>query len=76
MDSRQTQIIERLGRIEDQLHLLSAHAGIPFGTDGDGEVPHDVVTLARGDERVKAALRLTEMTGMDFSEAQRLVNRL
>jgi hypothetical protein len=66
------EMIERIERIEQQVGLLSAHAGIPFG---DG-VPDEVVTLARGDERIKAALRLTEMTGLDFGEAQRIVNRL
>jgi hypothetical protein len=66
------QIIERLERMEQQLRLLSAQAGLPFG----GGVPDEVLTLARGDERVKAALRLTEMTGIDFDEAQRIVSRL
>jgi hypothetical protein len=62
-------LIARIERLEDQLRLLSAAAGIPFA---DGEV----VTLARSDERIKAALRLTELTGMDFADAQRVVSRL
>jgi hypothetical protein len=66
------QMHERIERMEQQVRLLSAHAGIPFADS----VPDDVVSLARGDERTKAALRLTEMTGMDFGEAQRIVNRL
>jgi hypothetical protein len=66
------QLIARIDRLEDQLRLLSAAAGIPFAE----EVPGDVVALARADERIKAALRLTEMTGMDFSDAQRVVGRL
>jgi hypothetical protein len=65
-------LVERLERMEAQLHLLSAAAGIPFA---DG-VPADVVTLARSDERIKAAIRLTEMTGMDLDDARRVVNRL
>jgi hypothetical protein len=75
MDPGETEIIDRIARIEDQLRLLCAQAGIPYG-DADGQVPHQVVALARGDERIKAAIKLTEMTGMDFGEAQRLVNRL
>jgi|tagenome__1003787_1003787.scaffolds.fasta_scaffold19365426_2 hypothetical protein len=71
----EAEITERLDRMEAQLRLLSAHAGIPYG-DGVESIPSEVVALARGDERIKAALRLTEMTGMDFAEAQRLVNRL
>jgi hypothetical protein len=71
----EAEITERLDRIEAQLRLLSAQAGIPYG-DGIEAIPAEVVALARGDERIKAALRLTEMTGMDFAEAQRLVNRL
>jgi hypothetical protein len=70
--TRDEEMIERIERMEQQVRLLSAHAGIPF----DGGVPDEVVTLARGDERIKAALRLTEMTGLDFGEAQRIVNRL
>ena len=66
------QIIERLERVEEQLRLLSAAAGIPFAEG----VPDEVAALARSDERIKAALKLTEMTGMDFDAAQRVVNRL
>jgi hypothetical protein len=62
----------RLDRIEAQLRLLSAAAGIPFAD----RVPTDVVALARSDERIKAAIRLTEMTGMDLDDARRVVNRL
>jgi hypothetical protein len=65
------QIIERIERIEAQLQLLSAAAGIPFASG----VPDEVATLVQGDERIKAALKLTEMTGMDFDAAQRVVNR-
>jgi hypothetical protein len=65
-------IIARIEHIEAQLRLLSAAAGIPFAEG----VPGDVVTLARRDERIKAALRLTEMTGMDFTDAQRVVSRI
>jgi hypothetical protein len=66
------QLSTRIERLEAQVRLLSATVGIPFAE----EVPREVVTLAHGDERIKAALRLTEMTGMDFSDAQRVVSRL
>jgi hypothetical protein len=62
----------RLDRMEAQLRLLSAAVGIPFAD----HVPTDVVALARSDERIKAAIRLTEMTGMDLDDARRVVNRL
>jgi hypothetical protein len=68
------QLAERLERIEQQLRLLSAHAGIPY--DDGHAVPGEVIALARSDERIKAALRLTEMTGIDFDEAQRVVSRI
>jgi hypothetical protein len=74
MDAATGDILERLERMEEQLRLLSAHAGIPY--DAATSLPSDVVALARRDERIKAALRLTEMTGMDFVEAQRVVSRL
>jgi hypothetical protein len=66
------ELLDRIERMEAQLRLLSAAAGLPF-VEG---VPPDVVTLARGDERIKAALRLTEMTGMPLDDARRVVNRL
>jgi hypothetical protein len=72
MTTGDPEILERIERLEQQLRLLSAAAGIPLA---DG-VPDEVVALARGDERIKATLRLTEMTGMDFADAQRVVNRI
>jgi hypothetical protein len=68
------ELAERLERMEAQLRLLSAQIGIPY--DGHAVVPGEVIALARSDERIKAALRLTEMTGIDFTEAQRVVARL
>jgi hypothetical protein len=65
------QLIERIERLEEQLRLLSAATGIPFA---DG-VPDEVAALARADERIKAAIKLTELTGMNFDAAQRVVNR-
>jgi hypothetical protein len=73
MDVGQPAIEERLERIEEQLRLLSAHAGIPYA---QLDVPSEVVELARRDERIRASLKLTEMTGMEFVEAQRIVSRL
>jgi hypothetical protein len=72
MPPSETQIIERIERLEEQLRLLSAAAGIPFAEG----VPHEVAALARADERIKAAIKLTELTGMNFDAAQRVVNRL
>jgi hypothetical protein len=72
MSATDESIIARIERMEEQLRLLSAAVGIPFA---DG-VPVEVVELARGDERIKAALRLTEISGMSFDDAQRVVNRL
>jgi hypothetical protein len=69
------EILERLDRMEEQLRLLSAQAGLPYA-GRDVAIPPEVVGLARGDERIKAALKLTEMTGIDFGDAQRVVNRL
>jgi hypothetical protein len=75
MDVADGEITARLDRIEEQLRLLCAQMGIPY-EDGGRAIPGEVVALARRDERIKAALRLTETTGMDFAEAQRVVNRL
>ena len=74
MSGLDPELAERLERMEAQLRLLSAQVGIPY--DGGAVVPGEVIALARSDERIKAALRLTEMTGIDFAEAQRVVARL
>jgi hypothetical protein len=54
-------LVERIQRLDAELRLL---------------LPADVVSLARADERIRAAIRLSEMTGMDLDDAQRVVNRL
>jgi hypothetical protein len=72
MSSTHPEIIERIERMEEQVRLLSAAAGIPFAEG----VPREVVALVRRDQRIKAALKLTEMTGLEFDEARRVVNRL
>jgi hypothetical protein len=74
MPALDPELAQRLERMEAQLRLLSAQAGLPY--DGSAVVPGEVIALARSDERIKAALRLTEMTGIDFAEAQRVVARL
>ena len=54
-------LVERIERLEAELRTL---------------LPADIVSLARADERIRAAIRLTEVTGMDLDDAQRVVNRL
>jgi hypothetical protein len=56
-----SDLLERIERHEEELRLL---------------LPEDVVALARSDERIRAAIRLAEVTGMRLDDAQRVVNRL
>jgi hypothetical protein len=56
-----SDLVERIERNEEELRLL---------------LPPDVVSLARADERIRAAIRLSEVTGMALDDAQRVVNRL
>ena len=43
---------------------------------GSAGVPHEVVQIARSGNLIAAAKRLTELTGVGFVEAQRVVNAL
>ena len=56
-----SDLVERIERNEEELRLL---------------LPPDVVSLARADERIRAAIRLAEVSGMALDDAQRVVNRL
>ena len=71
----EAQLQERVERLEAQLRAVYERLGMHYddGTDG---VPHDVVELARAGNRMRAAQLLSERTGVDFREAQVVVNRI
>ncbi len=66
------RINERFRMIEDQLALLSEKAGVPFSRMSD-DVPEDVIELAKAGEELKAVKRYREITGVDATEAQKVV---
>ena len=69
------QIIERLHRLERNVAKLAAAAGVELDDPSAGIDP-DVVALARSGDRMGAAKVLSERAGLDFAEAQRVINAL
>ena len=69
------QILERIQRLERNLQKVAAAAGVELEDPAAGIDP-DVAELARSGDRMGAAKLLTERTGVDFVEAQRVVNAL
>ena len=69
------QLIERLQRLERNVAKLAAATGVELEDPAAG-VDSEVVELARSGDRIGAAKLLSERTGADFVEAQRIVNSL
>ena len=69
------QIMDRIQRLERNLERVAAAAGVDLEDPAAGVDP-DVAELARSGDRMGAAKLLTERTGVDFIEAQRVVNSL
>jgi hypothetical protein len=69
------QIVERLQRLERDVARLAAAAGVELEDPAAG-IDADVVALARSGDRIGAAKLHHERTGIDFAEAQRVVNSL
>jgi hypothetical protein len=69
------QIVERLLRLEAQVRELREQAGLPGDEREDGVDP-EVLALARSGDRMGAAKLHSERAGLDFVEAQRVVNAL
>ncbi len=70
-----TQIVERLLRLERNVRLLAEHAGVEVEDPAAG-VDADIVELARSGDRMGAAKLHAERSAVDFVEAQHLVNQL
>lgn len=71
----EAQIVERLLRLEQQVRELRERAGLE-PDEREAGVDPDVLALARSGDRMGAAKLLTERSGVDFAEAQRVVNGL
>jgi hypothetical protein len=67
------QIVERLQRLERNVAQLAVAVGVELDDPAVGLDP-EVVELARSGDRVGAAKLHSERTGVDFVEAQRIVN--
>jgi ribosomal protein L7/L12 len=66
------RINERLRAIEEQLERLSDNAGVPYERPGKN-LPEDVVELAKAGKELEAIKRYRELTGVDSTEAQKVV---
>ena len=71
----EAQLIDRVHRLESQLRAVYDRLGMPYD-DGTEGLPPDVIELARAGNRMRAAKLYCERTGVDFVEAQRVVNRI
>jgi hypothetical protein len=69
------QLIERLERLERNVRRLAEDAGVELEDPAAGVDP-EVLGLARSGDRMGAAKLYSERAGVDFVEAQRLVNSL
>jgi hypothetical protein len=68
------QIIDKISRLERNVSLIASHLGIELD-DPAAAVSQEVAELARTD-RIQAAKLHAEQTGVDFVEAQRIVNAI
>jgi ribosomal protein L7/L12 len=65
-------ISKRLGAIEEQLTVLSNHAGVPYVNPSAG-IPEDVKALAREGKEFEALRRYRELTNASLEEAREAV---
>jgi hypothetical protein len=69
------QLIERLERVERNLRRLAERVGVELEDPAAG-LDAEVVELARSGARMGAAKLYADPAGIDFVEAQRVVNSL
>ena len=69
------QIIDRIHRLERNVSLVAEHLGIELEDPAAG-VSREVADLAHSGDRMQAAKLHSEQTGVDFVEAQRIVNSI
>ena len=69
------QIIDKLNRLERNVSLIASHLGIELD-DPAAAVSPEVKELAQTGDRIQAAKLHSEQTGVDFVEAQRIVNAI
>ena len=71
----EAQIVERLERLERNLAKIAERVGVEI-EDPAAAVDPEVVELARSGQAMEAAKLYSERAGVDFVEAQRVVNDL
>jgi hypothetical protein len=69
------QVIERLESLERNVRRIAQHLGVELEDPAAGVDP-EVAELARSGDRMGAAQLYSERMGVDFVEAQRVVNAL
>ena len=67
------RVNKRLRAIEEQLALISQHAGLPYTLPGEG-VPQEVKALAAAGQKLEAIKKYRELTGASFDEANEIVS--
>jgi ribosomal protein L7/L12 len=68
--------IERIRRLEDQVAVLSRHAGIPW-EDGTGSgIPQRSIELARAGNKIEAIKYYVQHAGISLREAKDAIDKL
>ena len=72
LDRRLRAISERLRAIEDHLVLLSGKAGVPYEPPS-GDVPKEVIEMARAGDTLGAMKKYREITGAGADAAREAI---
>jgi len=67
-------LLKRLQAIEEQLDILSRHAGVPYSRPGYG-LPPNVRNLALAGKTIDAIKEYRALTGASLMEAKEAVER-
>ena len=68
--------IDRIRRLEDQVALLSRHAGIAWDDGTRTGIPPEAVELARAGKKIEAIKYYVQHSGVGLREAKDAIDKL
>jgi ribosomal protein L7/L12 len=68
--------IDRIRRLEDQVALLSRHAGIPWDDGRSSGIPPQAIELARAGNKIEAIKYYAQHSGVGLREAKDAIDKL
>ena len=68
--------IERIRRLEDQVALLSRHAGLPWDDGSSTGIPQKSIELARAGNKIEAIKYYVQVSGVGLREAKDAIDKL